>query len=149
MRAPPEAISQRASPIPERPNRAFGAEVRPFHNRSLRELRSRYSQIARDLEAGSGSGQPIRVNLGTKLPSLHPALSFGSMNVIVKIAYAVYRSKADSSLRLAVAPGARLPTHVKSKDWSLMPAGSSPLHTDTGRDVAVKGYCLFQVSKGK
>jgi hypothetical protein len=50
---------------------------------------------------------------------------------------------------LATAPGARLPAHVRGKDWVLMPAGSSPLHSDAPRDISVQGYCFFQVSKGK
>jgi len=71
------------------------------------------------------------------------------MNADVKIAYDVYRSKADPSLRLATAPRARLPAHVRAKDWVLMPAGSSPLHSDAPRDIGVQGYCFFQVSKGE
>jgi hypothetical protein len=71
------------------------------------------------------------------------------MNATVKIAYDVYRGKADPSLRLATAPGSRLPAHVRTKDWVLMPAGSSPLHSDARRDIGVQGYCFFQVSKGK
>jgi hypothetical protein len=71
------------------------------------------------------------------------------MNVTVKIGYSVYRSKADPSLRLATAPGVRLPAQFKPKDWVLMPAGSSPIHSDAARDIAVKGYCFFQVSKGE
>lgn len=47
------------------------------------------------------------------------------MNIKVNILYDVYRSKADPSLRIATAPGARLPVHIKAKDWSLMPSGVS------------------------
>jgi hypothetical protein len=70
------------------------------------------------------------------------------MNANVKIAYDVYRGKKDTSLRLATATGARLPGHVKAKDWVLMPTGSSPIHSDAGRDIGVQGYCFFRVSKG-
>ena len=62
-----------------------------------------------------------------------------------KIAYDVYRGTADRTLRLATKPGAGLPAHVKRKDWVLMPHGKSPLHSDVDRDVAIKGYCLFQL----
>jgi hypothetical protein len=62
-----------------------------------------------------------------------------------KIAYDVYRGTADRSLRLATLPGAGLPAHVKRKDWVLITKGKSPLHSDVDRDVAVKGYCLFQL----
>ena len=62
-----------------------------------------------------------------------------------KIAYDVYRGTVDRSLRLATLPGAGLPAHVKRKDWVLMPKGKSPLHSDIDRDVAVKGYCFFQL----
>ena len=71
------------------------------------------------------------------------------MNANAKIAYDVYRGKADPSLRLATAPGGRLPAHVKAKDWVLMATGSSPLHSDAPRDIGFQGYCFFQVSKGK
>jgi hypothetical protein len=71
------------------------------------------------------------------------------MNANVKIAYDVYRGKTDPSLRLATAPGGRLPAHVKAKDWVLMPVRSSPLHSDAPTHVGVQGYCFFQISKGK
>jgi hypothetical protein len=57
-----------------------------------------------------------------------------------KIAYDVYRGTNDRTLRLATMPGAGLPTHVKRKDWVLIPAGKSPLHSDVDRDVSVRGY---------
>jgi hypothetical protein len=57
------------------------------------------------------------------------------MNANVKIAYDVYRGKTDPSLRLATAPGARLPAHVRAKDWVLMSSGSSPLHSDAPNGV--------------
>ena len=61
------------------------------------------------------------------------------------IAYDVYRGIADRTLRLATMPGAGLPAHVKRKDWVLMQKGKSPLHSDVDRDVAVQGYCFFQL----
>jgi hypothetical protein len=64
------------------------------------------------------------------------------------IAYDVYRGTTDRTLRLATMPGAGLPAHAKRKDWILMPAGKSPLHSDTARDVSVQGYCFFQVADG-
>ena len=65
------------------------------------------------------------------------------------IAYDVYRGTADRTLRLATMPGAGLPPHLKRKDWMLMPAGKSPVHSDTARDVALQGYCYFQVVAGE
>lgn len=62
-----------------------------------------------------------------------------------KIAYNVYRGTTDRTLRLATMPGAGLPAHVKRKDWVLLPKGKSPLHSDVDRDVAVRGYCFFQL----
>jgi hypothetical protein len=62
-----------------------------------------------------------------------------------KIAYDVYRGATDRTLRLATMPGAGLPAHVKRKDWVLMPQGKSPLHSDVDHDVAVQGYCFFQL----
>jgi len=62
-----------------------------------------------------------------------------------KIVYDVYRGTTDRTLRLATMPGSRLPAHLKRKDWVLMPKGKSPLHSDVDRDVAVRGYCFFQL----
>ena len=59
----------------------------------------------------------------------------------------VYRGKNDSSLRVATLAGAGLPAHLNRKNWVLMPAGKSPLHTDAARDVGMRGYCLFQLVK--
>jgi hypothetical protein len=62
-----------------------------------------------------------------------------------KIVYDIYRGASDRTLRLATIPGAGLPAHVKRKDWVLMPAGKSPLHSELDRDVQARGYCFFQV----
>jgi hypothetical protein len=62
-----------------------------------------------------------------------------------KIAYDVYRGTTDWTLRLATMPGAGLPAHVKRKDWVLLSKGKSPLHSDVDRDIAVRGYCFFQL----
>jgi hypothetical protein len=61
------------------------------------------------------------------------------------IEYDVYRGTTDRTLRLATMPGAGLPAHVKRKDWVLLPAGKSLLHSDTARDVGTRGYCFSQV----
>jgi hypothetical protein len=65
-----------------------------------------------------------------------------------KIAYDVHRGTSDRTLRLAIMPGAGSSAHVKSKDWVLMAAGKSPLHSDVDRDVIARGYCFFQVVEG-
>ena len=62
-----------------------------------------------------------------------------------RIGYDVYRGTADRTLRLATMPGAGLPAHFKRQDWVFIPKGKSPLHSDVGRDVAVQGYCFFQL----
>jgi hypothetical protein len=64
------------------------------------------------------------------------------------IAYDVYRGTTDRTLRLATMPDAGLPAHIKRKDWVLLPAGKSPLHSDTARDIGIRGYCFFQVVEG-
>jgi hypothetical protein len=66
-----------------------------------------------------------------------------------RIAYDVYRGTADRTLRLATMPGARLPAHLKRKDWTLMPSGKSPVHSDAARDIARQGYCYFQLVAGE
>jgi hypothetical protein len=62
-----------------------------------------------------------------------------------KIAYDVYRGTSDRTLRLATMPGAGLPAHVNRKDWMLMPAAKSLLHSDVDRDISSRGYCFFQL----
>jgi hypothetical protein len=71
------------------------------------------------------------------------------MKANVSVHFDVYRSKTDPSLRIATAADAGLPAHIKAKDWTLLPAGASPLHSDAARDIGVNGYCFFQVEKGK
>jgi hypothetical protein len=63
-----------------------------------------------------------------------------------KIEYDVYRGMTDRTLRLATMPGAGLPAHFKRKDWVLMIEGKSPFPYDVDRDIAVKGYCFFQLA---
>ena len=65
-----------------------------------------------------------------------------------RIAYDIYCGTADRSLRLATLLGAGLPAHVKRGDWVLTPTGKSPVHTDADRDIAIYGYCFFQVVSG-
>lgn len=69
------------------------------------------------------------------------------MNATVKISYDVYRGKADPTLRIAIAPGARLPAQFKARDWTLMPPDTSPLHSDAAKDIGMKGYCYFKVGR--
>jgi hypothetical protein len=64
-------------------------------------------------------------------------------------AYDVYRGIADRTLRVATMPGAGLPAHLKRRDWILMPAGRSPVHSDIARDIALQGYCFFQLVAGE
>ena len=47
---------------------------------------------------------------------------------------------------LATLPGAGLPAHLKRKDWVLMSKGKPPFPSDIDRDIAVKGYCFFQLA---
>jgi hypothetical protein len=66
----------------------------------------------------------------------------------IKPTFDVYRGKTDATLRMATKAGAGLPAHVRHKDWVLMPAGTSPLHSDAARDIGTRGFCFFQVVKG-
>ena len=74
-----------------------------------------------------------------------------------KIVANVY-AEIGSRFRLSLVPGAPKwqpcevvwrRAHVKRKDWILMPAGKSPVHSDTARDIALQGYCFFQVVAGE
>lgn len=71
------------------------------------------------------------------------------MSTSVKIRYDVYSQKVDPTLRIAVSAGAGLPAAFKAKDWIRMPSGASRLHSDVSSDIARKGYCYFQISKGR
>jgi hypothetical protein len=66
-----------------------------------------------------------------------------------RVGFDVYRGTADPTLRLATMPGAGLPAHLKREDWMLMRRGKSLVHSDTARDVALQGYCYFQVVAGE
>jgi hypothetical protein len=70
------------------------------------------------------------------------------MDTLVKFAHDLYRNRTDASLRIATAPGCRLPVKFKAKDWIKIPTGSSLLHTEVQRDIGAKGYCFFQLAKG-
>jgi hypothetical protein len=68
--------------------------------------------------------------------------------MIDKIRYDLYRGRTDRTLRLATLSGAKLPAHLSPKDWTLMRVEDTPVHSDTARDVAAKGYCSFQIVVG-
>jgi hypothetical protein len=65
-----------------------------------------------------------------------------------KIRYDFYRGRKDRTLRLVTLSGTKLPSHLKPKDWTPMRREDTPVHSDAARDVAAKGYCLFQVVHG-
>ena len=69
------------------------------------------------------------------------------MNAISKQTFDVYRQKRNSALRLAIKSGAKFPSQFPAKEWVLM-SESSVLHSDATLDIAVKGYCYFEVIKG-
>ncbi len=61
----------------------------------------------------------------------------------------VYRKNNRTSVRLAIRPGAKLPPQFPAKDWILVSEReSSTVHSDARLDIAVKGYCYFEVLKG-
>ena len=66
-----------------------------------------------------------------------------------ELAYDIYRGTNNRTLRLATLPGAGLPAHLNRKDWMLMPAGKSQVHSDAAQDIVAQGYCFFQVVAGK
>jgi hypothetical protein len=70
------------------------------------------------------------------------------MHAPIKTAFDVYCLKADPTLRIAVAAGARLPVQFKAADWKAIARGASPLHSDASRDIGARGYCYFQIMKG-
>ena len=95
-----------------------------------------------------GALSPSNVKSQSRLRSATAPLA-SPMNTSVKIRCDVYSQKADPTLRIAVAPGAGLPTAFKVKDWIRMPNGKSRLHSDVSMDIADKGYCYFQISKDR
>jgi hypothetical protein len=107
------------------------------------------SRPAQDAPAPlDGGGRQSAVTLKTEVGcGRRPCPYRRPMNATVKITFDVYRQKADPTLRIAVAPEARLPEQFKAKGWTLMARGTSPVHSDASRDIGVKGYCYFQVAK--
>jgi len=69
------------------------------------------------------------------------------MDATSKQTFDVYRKKRNSTLRLAMKSGAKLPRQFPANEWVLM-SESSVLHSDVTLDVALKGYCYFEVIKG-
>jgi hypothetical protein len=71
------------------------------------------------------------------------------MDPTSKKAFDVYCKKSRPSVRLATRPGAKLPPQFLVKDWVLISERESPtVHSDARMDIAVKGYCYFEVIKG-
>lgn len=73
---------------------------------------------------------------------------FGRMSATPKHPFDVYRKKSNSALRLATRHGAPLPRQFPPKDWVLMSEQRSTLHSEAAKDIAIKGYCYFQVING-
>ena len=74
---------------------------------------------------------------------------FWWMDPTPKKSFDVYRKKSRPSVRLAIRPGAKLPPQFPAKDWILISEReSSTVHSDARLDIAVKGYCYFEVIKG-
>jgi len=61
------------------------------------------------------------------------------------MSYDVYRGTKDRTLRMAVLPGAGLPSHVDPKDWEPMEAGTSPIIEDAAEDIEARGFCFFKL----
>ena len=78
-------------------------------------------------------------------PSNRPYLR--QMNATPKQTFDVYRKKSNSALRLATMAGVKLPRQFPAKEWVLM-RERSMLHSDATLDIAIKGYCYFQVING-
>jgi hypothetical protein len=129
--------------------------VEPLHG-PARHVRSPNFETRTDRKVNSAAGRganlkvaapfgPVRLNCGCDCGD---RLARYDHLMTARIAYDVYRGTADRSLRLATMPGAGLPAHVKPRDWVLMPAGKSPVHSDAEQDIGMQGYCFFQVVNG-
>ena len=71
------------------------------------------------------------------------------MGATPKKSFDVYRKKNRPSVRLAIRRGAQLPPQFPAKDWILISEReSSTVHSEATLDIAVKGYCYFEVIKG-
>jgi hypothetical protein len=58
----------------------------------------------------------------------------------------VYRNKQAPAKRIATRQGAGLPGHIEPRDWTLMPGSTSQLIDDIEEDIAVRGFCYFELS---
>ena len=71
------------------------------------------------------------------------------MDASRKKIFDVYPKKSRPSVRLATRPGAKLPPQFPEKDWVLISERENPtIHSDAKLDIAIKGYCYFEVIKG-
>ena len=70
------------------------------------------------------------------------------MGATPKKSFDVYRKKNRPSVRLAIRRGAKLPPQFPAKDWILISEREScTVHSEATLDIAVKGYCYFEVIK--
>ena len=70
------------------------------------------------------------------------------MGATPKKSFDVYRKKNRPSVRLAIRRGAKLPPQFPAKDWILISEReSSTVHSEATLDIAVQGYCYFEVIK--
>ena len=70
------------------------------------------------------------------------------MGATPKKSFDVYRKKNRPSVRLAIRRGTKLPPQFPAKDWILISEReSSTVHSEATLDIAVKGYCYFEVIK--
>jgi hypothetical protein len=60
-------------------------------------------------------------------------------------AYDVYQEKNDPFVRMAVRPGAGLPSHVEAKDWEIMPSGTSQIPDFVPQDIDARGFSYFKL----
>jgi hypothetical protein len=106
-------------------------------------------ELAEGQPIGISAGLARAVRLKAEVDCVRRARPYRRiMDAPIKPAFDVYCLKADPTLRIAVAAGARLPMQFKAANWKAMARDASPLHSDALRDIGVKGYCYFRVTKG-
>ena len=57
----------------------------------------------------------------------------------------IYQNTKDEDLRIATAPGAGLPTHVKPDEWRKMKPGESAVIEHAADDIAAHGFCFYRL----
>ena len=59
----------------------------------------------------------------------------------------VYQNIKDELMRIATAPNAGLPPHIKPDEWRKMKPGELAIIEQAGDDIAALGFCIYRLAE--